>query len=642
MTDQLPLGLPHAARPERVASVILDTPVFHLDQEFDYSVPDGMDGVAPGVRVVVPLAGRATSGFVVGVAATTAHAGRLSAVTRLVSPVPVLTPEVLRLCRDVAATHAGSVSDVVRLAVPARHARVEDRADLARRPVEPGGEEPGWAEYTGGAAFLRHLREGSSPRAVWTALPGVRGSRPAWMEDLGMAIGATIASRRRVLVVVPTAREAAQLLEVVGHLAPSVQYHGDLKPAARYRAFLSILAGQVDIVVGTRSAVFAPVPDLGLAVVWDPDDDNLAERHAPYPTALAVTALRRSCAILVGSYNRGVQAQQFIAAGWAQPIAAGRDVVRARAPRVSAPDTEDVRGESARIPETAFRLARAALENGPVLVHVPRSGYLRSIRCATCRGQVRCRHCGGPLELGATGSVVCGWCGRTQAVTCAVCGSTRLAAYSLGSARTSDEIARAFPGVRVVLSDARTGITTHVDSRPALVIATPGSEPLAEGGYAAALILDAAVATARPELSTSAVALNRWLTALALVRGAGAGGAAMILGNPEPTLAQACVRWDPAGFAIRELDERAELHFPPAWRLARLTGPRQDLVEVARELGLRGPGTLELLGPVDDVLLARVPRPDGRDLTGALRAIQGERSAHKQEVIRVHIDPPEL
>ncbi len=638
MTAQLPLDLAAPPQPQRVARVVLDTPVFHLDQEFDYAVPPGLDGVTPGVRVIVPLAGRATPGWVVDLGATTSHPGRLSPLTRLVSPVPVLTPEVLRLCREVAETHAGSLSDVLRLAIPPRHARVEQHADATQRAVASGVPRPeGWTEYAGGPALLRRLADGSNPRAVWTALPGVVGRQPAWAADLAVAVTATLSSRRRALVVVPTTALAEELAASFAVIAPTVVYHGDLDAAARYRAFLTILRGQADIIVGTRSAAFAPVPDLGLAAVWDPDDDNLSERHAPYPTALAVLALRRSCALLVGGYSRSVVAQQFVTDGWARPVIAPRAVVRARAPRVAVPDEGDLRGDPSRLPEAAFRLVRTALDRGPVLVHVPRAGYLRAVRCASCAGRVRCA-CGGPLEIGASGTARCRWCGRGHTAACPACGSLRLAAYAVGSARTTDELGRAFPGVRVVRSDSQAGVLTHVEGAPALVIATPGAEPLAEGGYAAALILDAAVATTRPALTAAAVALDRWLTALALVRSADQGGAALILGHPEPAVGQACVRWDPASWVVRELAERAELRFPPAWRVARLTGA--DLTAVAGELA--GLADVDVLGPVDDTLLVRVPRARGRELTAALRALQRERSARKQAPIRVQLDPADL
>lgn len=114
----------------------------------------------------------------------------------------------------------------------------------------------------------------------------------------------------------------------------------------------------------------------------------------------------------------------------------------------------------------------------------------------------------------------------------------------------------------------------------------------------------------------------------------------MILGDADPLVLQACVSWDAPWWARRELAERAELRFPPTWRLARILGPAEALREVARDLPHRI--ECDMLGPSGEQLLARVPRDRGRTLAGALRDIQAERSAHRKEPIRVQIDPPDL
>ncbi len=110
-----------------------------------------------------------------------------------------------------------------------------------------------------------------------------------------------------------------------------------------------------------------------------------------------------------------------------------------------------------------------------------------------------------------------------------------------------------------------------VSARPALVVATPGAEPVAEGGYAAALLLDAAVSTSHVGLDVAQDALARWLAAAALVRPATAGGQVLLVGDAAPAPTNALVRWDPALLADRELDERVELSLPPAVRVAAVT-----------------------------------------------------------------------
>src|SRR4051794_27539135 len=108
------------------ARVVVDSPLPHLDRLFDYSVPPELDEAAqPGVRVKVRFSGRLVSGFLIDRTAATGHQGRLSPLATVVSPEQVLTPEVARLARVVADRYAGNLTDVLRLAVPPRHARVE-------------------------------------------------------------------------------------------------------------------------------------------------------------------------------------------------------------------------------------------------------------------------------------------------------------------------------------------------------------------------------------------------------------------------------------------------------------------------------------------------------------------------------------
>src|SRR5690554_4481926 len=121
-----------------VARVLVDAALPQLDRLLDYRIPDGMEGVAPGIRVSVPLrsAKRMATAYVVELAADADFPGPLSEVAAVVSPVPVLRPEVWRLARAVADRAAGSANDVLRLAIPPRQVRVE-KAWLARTPAEP-------------------------------------------------------------------------------------------------------------------------------------------------------------------------------------------------------------------------------------------------------------------------------------------------------------------------------------------------------------------------------------------------------------------------------------------------------------------------------------------------------------------------
>jgi primosomal protein N' (replication factor Y) (superfamily II helicase) len=641
-----------------VARVAVDIPLAHLDRPFDYLVPERLSAQAvPGCRVRVRFAGQLVDGYLLDRAAESGHQGRLARLERVVSPEPVLSPEIMALAREVADRCAGTLADVLRLAIPPRHARTESAAvppaaEGADRPDGPPGPGP-WARYPDGPAFLDALASRRGPRAVWSALPG-----PHWPEEIARAVASVAAGGRGALAVVPDARDLSLLdTALTAQLGPGrhVTLSADLGPAERYRRWLAVRRGAQRVVAGTRAAMFAPVSDLGLVVLWDDGDDLHAEPRAPYPHArevLALRAHRTGAAVLIGGFARTAESTSLVASGWARPIVAGRPVVREEAPAVRAAggDAELARDEAAqtaRLPSLVLRTAREALDSGPVLVQVPRRGYVAALGCARCRDRARCAACGGPLALAGVGAVPrCGWCGTAdEQWRCSRCGHSAVRALVTGAGRTAEELSRAFPGVPLITSGGAAMIPT-VPGSPALVVATPGAEPRAGGGYAAALLLDGWMLLGRPSLRAAEEALRRWMNAAALVRGGPAGGRVVVVADAAIPAVQALVRWDPVTHSERELAERAELHFPPTVRIASLTGP-QDAVGALLQDAELPPGA-ELLGPVDEPpdsirMLVRVPRSAALMLASALHAAQAGRTARKAAgAVRVQLDPAEL
>jgi len=655
-----------------VARIAVDVPLPHLDRLFDYLVPQRLsDSAVRGSRVRVRFAGRLTSGFITERAGATEHQGRLSFIERVVSPEPVLTEEIVGLARAVADRYGGTLADVLRLAIPPRHAAAESQprgpwpaqeVRPAGLPVitPPAGKGDPWHRYPAGAAFLAGLADGRSPRAVWSALPGL-----AWPEEIARAVAAAAASGRGALVVVPDARDLdlvdAALTALLGPSA-HVSLSAQLGPAERYRRWLAVLRGERRIVTGTRSAMFAPVADLGLVVLWDEGDDLHAEPRAPYPLArdvLLLRAHRNRAGALVGGFARTAEAAQLVATGWAKDLTADRRTVREFAPvvRTAGEDAELARDEAARtarMPSLALRTAREGLESGPVLFQVPRRGYLAAVACQRCGLRVRCAECAGPVVLaGPAQPLRCLWCGSGTGQACPACGGTGIRALVTGERRTAEELSRAFPHVPVRTSSG-SGVVATVPGSAAIVIATPGAEPRADGGYAAAILLDGWSLLARPGLRAAEEALRRWMNAAALVRPGPVGGKVIIMADPGLPAVQALVRWDAATHAGRELAEREELCFPPAVRMAALTGAAKDIGQLLAAVSL--PQGADVLGPVpveqdhpagqqaDTVrYLVRAPSAAGTALAVSLRAGLAERSAAKsQGQVRLHLDPAEL
>ncbi|WP_127358060.1 primosomal protein N' [Actinacidiphila soli] len=667
-----------------VARVLVDKGLLHLDQYFDYAVPAAMDEQAqPGVRVRVRFGARVVKGrreggelhdgFIVARLAESDYRGPLAPLAQVLSPEQVLTPQLLRLCRAVADRYAGALADVVQLAVPPRRAKVEAEPPAAAPTFSgvPGtlAEAGSWGRYPTGAAFVQALARGDSPRAVWTALPG-----PQWPEELARAMAATLASGRGALAVVPDGRAAARVdAALTGLLGEGrhVVLTADAGPEERYRRWLALSRGAVRAVVGTRATMFAPVADLGLVAIWDDGDSSHSEQHAPQPHAREVLLLRATeerAGFLLGGFTCTVEGAQLVDTRWALPITASREQVRAAAPLIRTvgenDEARDGAARAARLPSLAWQVTKEALTRGPVLVQVPRRGYVPGLACERCRETARCGGCSGPLELREGGGApTCGWCGRIEtAWQCHECGGSRLRAQVVGARRTADELGRAFPKVPVRMS-GRDGVLASVPDAPALVISTPGAEPVAEGpGYAAALLLDGWALLNRPDLRAGEEALRRWAGAAALVRPAGEGGTVVVLGEPTLRPVQALVRWDPAGHAVRELAERAELGFPPVSRMAAVAGRPSAVADLVATAEL--PEGTDVLGPVPipvvepgrprrpgdpppgeqwERVLLRVRQGSGAALASGLKAAQTARIARKEaDPVRVRIDPPDI
>lgn len=646
----------------RIARVLLDSPLPQLDRLFDYALPPELGPVEPGVRVKVPLrtAGRVVDGYVVEVDVESDAERPLSEVESVVSDVSVLPDRLYRLARRVADRAAGSASDVLRLVIPKRQVRVE-KAWRGDAPVlTPSAEQVAEAERVLGAydGLVAVLDEGA--RAAVEAIPQLDDGTPGWARLLAAAAARTLSAGRSTILVVPDHRDLDRVLAALETLVPSeaVVRHDSRQPNPdRYRAFLRALEDAPCIVVGNRSAVYAPVT-AGLVVVWDDGDPLLGEPLAPYVNARDAALLRQESegsALLFAGHTRTTEVERLVAHGWLRDVRAARRVL----PRVLLSTPQELERPAAqRLPSSAFLAARAAAAEGPVLVQVSRPGFSPSLVCADCRTPARCAHCGGPLGARHRGAVpVCGWCGRgASAWTCPVCSSPRLRLASSGSERTAEELGRAFPGVRVIVADGSHPVD-RVDARPALVVATRGAEPLADGGYRAVVLLDGPRMLQSPDLRIGEACLRWWSNAAALA----APGAPVHLVGVDGAVAKALATWNQAGYARSELENRAPLHMPPTARVALVEGTS---AAVARALAVLGELSLPpdaVLGPVpvesdDDPprvrALVRFDYGAGLRVATALRAavvaeaVNGRRgrarAARSTLTVRLDILDPEL
>lgn len=606
------------AGPQRIARVLLDSPLPQLDRLFDYRVPESLrDRAVPGVRVTVPLraAGRQAAGYIVEIADAQSFEGVLSELGDIVSDARVLDPAVYRLIRRAADRAAGTASDLARLVIPSRQVRVEKawlaaqesaRAEEAATETAPTQAEP--PVLTGYAPdAVARLLDPAAPeherRIALTAIAHPVEVAGRWMpaaaRTLAELAASTVAAGRSAIIAVPDYRDVEHVAHALAALLPPediARVDAGQSTADRYRGFLRTLEARPLAILGTRAAPAAPAHALGLIALWDDGDGLMAEQHAPGVHARDLALLRQSdagCALVLAAHARSTEVQRLVEVGYVRAVAPA-----ARHRRRITPTAQQVGSDGpaaqARIPSTAWRAVREALDTGPVLVQVSRPGYAPRLACTECGETARCRSCRGPLALRRSGTAPsCQWCGALAVDwACATCQSTRWRTVGRGSARTADELGRAFPGARIVVSDGDTPVRSVAAGRT-VVVATRGAEPVAEGGYRAVLLLDGERMLARESLRVVEDCVRWWCTAAALA----APDAPVLLVGVGGAVAQALALGEPERVAAAELADRRTLRFPPAVRVAAIAGEPAAVARASAEVAaLDG---VDVLGPVE-------------------------------------------
>jgi primosomal protein N' (replication factor Y) len=659
-----------------IARVMVDSPVPQLDRLFDYRVPEELRGdIRLGVRVRVPLrsAGRVADGYVVELVDQGDYTGVLSDVEALVSVVPVLAPEVAILARKAADRAAGSAIDVVRVAVPGRQARVEKAWLAANRPSPlPPVTAPTITGYTAGrieSAVAEGARLAVDAIPTVTRVVALSDAKPDsqagsvsrasteigtevwvghWAVTMAAAAAGCVAAGKSAILAVPDYRDQEQLTSALEAILPAdriVRLDARQSNPDRYRAFLRCLGSGEDqsndalVIVGNRSVVYAPAANLGLIAIWDDGDPLHSEPLAPYVHTRDAALLRQEqqgCALLFVGHSRSTEVERLVEVGWVTSVSPSPLVLPKVIPTVQQSSTDRLAAQ-ARIPSSAWSAARTALESGPVLVQVARPGYAPRLACVDCGQSARCLRCEGPLAQKSARSIpACAWCGALAADwRCENCEGTRLRFVGTGATRTAEDLGRAFPGVRVIIADGERHILA-IGPEPALVIATRGAEPVAAGGYRAILLLDGERMVARESLRVAEDCLRWWSNATALA----ARGAPTYLVGVGGALASALSTWRHADFARAELADRRRLRFPPAIRVATVTGTLEAVATAvaAATIPAGSIPVADILGPVDTGpgtvrTIVRFDYSAGAEIASTLRAEVIRSSTNRRRAI---------
>ena len=598
-----------------VALVWVDTAIPTLMDPFSYLIPEKISSqISIGSRVQVPFKDKHLEGIVIDRTALTSDSRDLKSIYKLLGEYPVASAETIELISLTASFWGGSPYDVIRSAIPPRVASAEKGLSLAERPSSPKSE----------AVATFHLL-------------------PPRLDPIS-ALCSLVLSRKSSgvkLIIVPTARD---LLRLAASLAEQdidfTSLDSNLPRADRYRNFLSASLGAANVVIGMRGAIFAPIPELSEIYLHQENSEHYYERRSPYWNTREVAWIRSKLSNLELHFTGYVPSLDV-----AIDIDKKEISYQALREKISVVAQASSNGEL--IPSKIYQQVRKAIATGPVLFLVPAKGYATAISCAKCRNIAIC-DCGGKLsKSSAKSEPTCVLCSkRYQNWKCGWCGEARVFLAGRGIERFAEEIGRSFPN-QVVIQSTASDPRDSVSSDLALVISTPGVEPIAESGYAAVIVLQVDRFLSSSASNGVERAYSNFFAAGALISDSGV--IALVSDDGSP-ITSALTTWNPATISKREIEQRISLRLPPISGAVLVLADSAELVrlksalESAKEES-RAPKSLRVYGPKAGEgakLTLLVDATEQIELVSLLREINKRRAISKKPLLAYRVNPYSL
>ena len=537
------------------------TRLHELTYEFE---PDDFPELAPGACVQVRLRGKRAKGLVLEVVARSPVPKTLP-VEKLVEP-QLVAEELLRLLRWVGAYYFGRMGDVLGLALPRgicgyglrREARGEGRGPSARQTCVVSDLHPSSFLFPPSFSVLVHTTQGSR-------------------DDIIAGFVAVGLERGSVIVLAPefeAGRRADALRSRLG-IEP-VLYHGDQKASERKSVWRELRSSERRLVLGVRSAVFAPVPDLAGIVVLDEHDKVFKEERHPRFNARDVAIARArlaGCPALLCDPTPSAETWLNLRSGQYQPADSSFIVHRSSfiVPE-GLPDTlvVDMRKHRDELlaPVLVNELKEAQAAGESSVLYINRRGLSRYVACRDCGSPLSCPDCAVSLVLFSGGELCCRYCGKTSAapVTCPACGSPDFRLKAPGIEMAAREVSRLLPDAKVVT--VLTESVPRSSPEPGSVIV--GTRALFGVPWPERVRVVAALSVDDDLCLPDFRARERTFQVLSVLsRRAGAQGATLVLQTrrPDDPAVQCAATGDLTRFLDQELKLREELEFPPYRRL---------------------------------------------------------------------------
>jgi primosomal protein N' (replication factor Y) len=531
-----------------VAQICVDTGVFHLPDTYDYLVPQEItELVLPGVFVKVPFGNSEVMGYVQSRDESDLDPKLLKVINKVISPIPLLTAELIDIIELTCQRYACKPWDVIRSAIPARVASAEK--DYLKLPIP---------NIASSKPKLEHRV---------TIAKSVQ-SLPSTINEILESLD----KDQQLLVIVPDERDIKQLLTFNLDIEP-VLLTSDIPKSDRYANYLRIRFQKSRFIMGTRSAIFTPLAANSIILIFNDGDESMYERRFPSWNVRDIAMLRSGDFSLhfIGA-SPSLEIIRLAELGWLKVKKSEKSSLSHR-PILHFADS----GVS------DISLMKTGLKKGNVLVVMAETGYINGVACQKCRNQARCE-CGGKIYLpDKNWHLTCAICQKvTQDFACTWCDGKTIRSMAKGSARIADEIAKAVPGYRVLLSKGGSRIDAISDmNENVLVLATYGCEPV--GNYSTIILRSLENLSNRVSLRSLEIARRLIFENRARLNN-DEGSSMFIDLARDNVLSQSLLKSDVYGNSLAELNERKDLNLPPFCRIGILMGETAAIRQLARNL----------------------------------------------------------
>ena len=610
------------------ARVAVGVPLARL---FEYALPDGLS-VQVGDRVVVPLGARQQIGVVLETQAESAlPAERMKPIAAVRDDAPRLSAEWLELMRFLSSYYQRPLGETIVSALPPRLRSVKP---LPRKALVPPKEALP-ARFVPTHELRAEQRDAmqriarSSGQFEAFLLHGVTGSGKT--EVYLHLIASVIERGGQALVLVPEISLTPQLEERFRHAFPEATLavmHSGLEDIARTTAWLQAARGEAAIVLGTRLALLAPLPKLGLVVVDEEHDPSFKQQEGlRYSARDAAVYLARlaGCPVVLGTATPSLETWHNWRSGRYQRLELSeRASPGARLPAIRVLDMKSESIDSGFTAALLSAIGKRRELGEQSLVFINRRGYAPVLACEACGWTAACTRCTARMVLhSADRCLRCHHCGAQAAVpaACPTCGNVDLKPLGRGTQRIEEALQARFPSARVVRIDRdsarrRGELTRTLEAlRRGEGDILVGTQLLAKGHDFPNLTLVGVLNADTALVSTDYRAAERLFAVLAQVAGRAGrrerpGEVLVQTRYPGHPLFAALARHDFASFAESQLEERRSAGFPPFVFEAALRAEATKLDTAMRFLrnaaaSANAPDGVHVYDPVPNILTRR-------------------------------------